>query len=276
MVRFNGRDSCTDGTGWASASPGRSKGTLMRLLATCLILGAAAVPASAQPFTNAKTSLANYTVADSTPRKSCESLAAFKGDGIVSINARVVPATADTPQHCRVTGVITPEVAFEVNLPDRWNRRFYMTGNGGLAGDALDGPTNAGSDRRLEQRLRARADQYRARRAKGAERLVHPQQPAESHRLRVPGRARHRRDGEEDRDRLLRAADPVLVLELLLERRPAGSARGAALPRRLRRHRRQRALGRSDRVHHRRDVEPEGADRRARLARRSCSSSRRR
>jgi feruloyl esterase len=76
------------------------------------------------------------------PGKSCESLSAYKGEGIVSINARVVPATADTPQHCRVTGVITPEVAFEINLPDRWNRRFYMTGNGGLAGDALDGPTN--------------------------------------------------------------------------------------------------------------------------------------
>ena len=119
----------------------------MRVLAFSLVLCAAAVPAFAQPFANAKTSLANYTVADSTPSKTCESLAAFKGEGIVSINARVVPATADTPQHCRVTGVITPEVAFEVNLPDRWNRRFYMTGNGGLAGDALDGPTNAGPDR---------------------------------------------------------------------------------------------------------------------------------
>jgi feruloyl esterase len=40
-----------------------------------------------------------------------------------------------------VLGVIAPEVAFEVNLPDRWNRRFYMAGNGGLAGDALDGPS---------------------------------------------------------------------------------------------------------------------------------------
>ena len=59
-----------------------------------------------------------------------------------------MPAAADTPQHCRVTGVITPEVAFEVNLPDRWNRRFYMTGNGGLAGDALDSPTNRGPHRR--------------------------------------------------------------------------------------------------------------------------------
>ena len=114
----------------------------MRLLATALILVATAAPAFAQPFANAKTSLANYTAAETGPGKSCESLAAFKGEGIVSINARVVAATADTPQHCRVTGVITPEVAFEVNLPDRWNRRFYMTGNGGLAGDALDGPTN--------------------------------------------------------------------------------------------------------------------------------------
>ena len=114
----------------------------MRTFVFAISLCASAVPAFAQPFTNAKTSLSNYSVADTMPGKSCESLSAYKGEGIVSINARVVPATADTPQHCRVTGVITPEVAFEINLPDRWNRRFYMTGNGGLAGDALDGPTN--------------------------------------------------------------------------------------------------------------------------------------
>jgi feruloyl esterase len=105
-------------------------------------LYAMATPALAQPFANAKSSLANYTVADSSPQKACESLASFAGQGIVSMQARVVAATADTPQHCRVTGVITPEVAFEVNLPERWNRRFYMTGNGGLAGDAVDTPTN--------------------------------------------------------------------------------------------------------------------------------------
>ena len=113
----------------------------MRILVFSICL-CASVPAFAQPFTNAKTSTSNYSVADTMPGKPCESLSAYKGEGIVSINARVVPATADTPQHCRVTGIITPEVAFEINLPDRWNRRFYMTGNGGLAGDALDGPTN--------------------------------------------------------------------------------------------------------------------------------------
>jgi feruloyl esterase len=98
--------------------------------------------AGAQAFANASSSLAKYSAADAPPSKSCEALSSFKSEGIVSISARVVAATADTPQHCRVTGTITPEVAFEINLPDKWNQRFYMTGNGGLAGDALDTPTS--------------------------------------------------------------------------------------------------------------------------------------
>ena len=114
----------------------------IRVLAI-LFLVTAAAPAAAQPFANASSSLAGYTAADATPQKACESLSTFTREGITTIQARVVPATADTPQHCRVIGNITPEVAFEVSLPDRWNRRFYMTGNGGLAGDALDGETNA-------------------------------------------------------------------------------------------------------------------------------------
>src|SRR5580765_389523 len=114
----------------------------MRVLLALLFVSTSVLPAGAQPFSNADRSRAKYAVADATPSKACSDLSAFSGEGIVSIAARVVAATADTPQHCRVTGVITPEVAFEVNLPDRWNRRFYMTGNGGLAGDALDGPTS--------------------------------------------------------------------------------------------------------------------------------------
>ena len=114
----------------------------MRAFILIVTLCAAATPLAAQQFANAKSSLANYSVADTSPQKPCETLASFAGAGIVSIKARVVAATPDTPQHCRVTGVIAPEVAFEVNLPDRWNRRFFMTGNGGLAGDALDLPGN--------------------------------------------------------------------------------------------------------------------------------------
>jgi hypothetical protein len=111
----------------------------MRVLMVLVVLCATASTAAAQAFSNASQSLARYHVAEFTAQKPCESLSAFKGPDLVSIQARVVPATTDTPQHCRVLGVISPEVAFEVNLPDRWNQRFYMTGNGGLAGDTLDG-----------------------------------------------------------------------------------------------------------------------------------------
>ena len=114
----------------------------MRLSLTLVFICGLATSVAAQALSNASSSVANYSVADAAPSMTCESLSSFKSDGLVSIAARVVPATADTPQHCRVTGTITPEVAFEVNLPDRWNHRFYMTGNGGLAGDALDTPNN--------------------------------------------------------------------------------------------------------------------------------------
>ena len=98
----------------------------MRVLMIAGLVCVTASPAAAQAFANASRSVAKYSAAESTPGKSCESLSSFKGEGIVSITARVVPATADTPQHCRVVGTITPEVAFEVSLPDKWNQRFYM------------------------------------------------------------------------------------------------------------------------------------------------------
>ena len=90
----------------------------MRLLLAILLVPATVVPAGAQAFSNAAASVAKYSVADATPSRMCESLSTFKSADVVSIAARVVAATADMPQHCRVTGVITPEVAFEVNLPD--------------------------------------------------------------------------------------------------------------------------------------------------------------
>ena len=116
---------------------------MMRPLISTLLLALASVPAAAQPFANAKTSLSNYTAANTMPQKACDAMTAFKGDGITTLQARLVPATADAPQHCRVTGTIAPEIAFEVNLPDRWNDRFYMIGNGGHAGESLDDPGRA-------------------------------------------------------------------------------------------------------------------------------------
>ncbi|MDB5446852.1 MAG: tannase/feruloyl esterase family alpha/beta hydrolase [Phenylobacterium sp.] len=45
------------------------------------------------------------------------------------------PAHAlSVPAFCRVTGVISPSVRFEVWLPDHWNGKFVMAGEGGTAG----------------------------------------------------------------------------------------------------------------------------------------------
>ena len=61
--------------------------------------------------------------------------------------AAVVPAAGPTPEYCRVTGYVWPQVSFELRLPTTtWNGRYFQSGNGGFGGsipinscaDALD------------------------------------------------------------------------------------------------------------------------------------------
>ena len=110
-------------------------------VAVVLITGAA--PARAQAFADLKSALVDYSRADYSPRKSCDVIAGFKSKEIVRINAATIPADAAAPLHCRVTGVLSPEIAFEVSLPAKWNGRFYMIGNGGHAGESLDDAARA-------------------------------------------------------------------------------------------------------------------------------------
>ncbi len=105
-----------------------------------IMLAAGSIPARAQVFADAKTSPVEYAKSDSAPKKACDAMEHFKDKDIVEVHAAVVAATAQAPAYCKVTGVITPEVAFEVSLPDKWNGRFYMIGNGGLAGESLEDP----------------------------------------------------------------------------------------------------------------------------------------
>ena len=109
-------------------------------IAAALLASAAATPAWAQAFADAKTSPVDYSKANLEPRKTCAALSKFKSKEIVQITAVMIPASEAAPAHCRVTGQINPEIAFEVSLPARWNGRFYMIGNGGHAGEALDDP----------------------------------------------------------------------------------------------------------------------------------------
>jgi hypothetical protein len=108
------------------------------ILCAAIGMAAALSEARAQSFSEAKTALVDFSKAEKTPRKVCESLSKFKTREIAEIAAAAIPADANMPDFCRVTGRFYPEIAFEVSLPAKWNGRFYMIGNGGHAGEALD------------------------------------------------------------------------------------------------------------------------------------------
>jgi len=105
---------------------------------TAILIAISPTPARAQAFADLKSALVDYSKADIGPHKACEDLGKFKAREIVQIAAAAMPAASGAPAHCRVTGLIAPEIAFEVSLPSKWNGRFYMIGNGGHAGEALD------------------------------------------------------------------------------------------------------------------------------------------
>jgi hypothetical protein len=65
----------------------------------------------------------------------CSDLIASPFGTEVKIESAVIAAAvAGVPEHCNVRGTIWPEAKFAVKLPTAWNNRFYMVGNGGLAG----------------------------------------------------------------------------------------------------------------------------------------------
>jgi feruloyl esterase len=78
------------------------------------------------------------------PKIGCADLRSLTGYEFTIETATLIPANADAPERCRIRGQILPEIQFEVNLPATWNRRFYMVGNGGYAGESLDAPQRAG------------------------------------------------------------------------------------------------------------------------------------
>lgn len=75
------------------------------------------------------------------PRKPaipCGELRALTSYDLSVVNARVVPASKEAPEHCRVNLFIQPELNIQVNLPVSWNNRLYMFGNGGWAGESFE------------------------------------------------------------------------------------------------------------------------------------------
>jgi feruloyl esterase len=59
-------------------------------------------------------------------------------------SASVVAASAGSPEYCRVTGYVWPQVSFELRLPTTtWNGRYFQTGGGGFGGSI---PINSCAD----------------------------------------------------------------------------------------------------------------------------------
>ena len=106
---------------------------------SCLACAVGAGSAYAQPFADRDKASVDYSAAELGPAKTCETLARPSAE-VVEMTATAVAAGDSAPAFCRVTGVIAPEIAFEVALPAQWNGRFFMIGNGGHAGEALDNP----------------------------------------------------------------------------------------------------------------------------------------
>src|SRR5215472_4111275 len=103
-----------------------------------VLIAVSGIPVGAQAFADFKSALVEYSKADIQSHKTCDAMGAFKSKDIAKITAAQIPADAMSPAHCRIAGLLSPEIAFEVSMPDKWNGRFYMIGNGGLAGEALD------------------------------------------------------------------------------------------------------------------------------------------
>jgi feruloyl esterase len=78
------------------------------------------------------------------PHLACQALVSLTSYDISVTSATVVPASSDAPEFCRVSGLIQPEIRFELALPASWNGRLYMLGNGGYAGEPLDSTMRQG------------------------------------------------------------------------------------------------------------------------------------
>jgi tannase/feruloyl esterase len=107
---------------------------------------AVAAPAAAQnlhSFIDAAKSPLNYSKATVKPQIPCPDVRSLATGGVSITAVEIVAVAEGVPEHCRVTGTIAPEIHFEVNLPAAWNRRFYMSGNGGFAGEVSDIPPRA-------------------------------------------------------------------------------------------------------------------------------------
>ena len=73
------------------------------------------------------------------PTRSCKSMLSKTNFNYAVIKVEEHTGEKGGVGYCRVFGFIQPEISFVVELPDQWNGRFHMHGNGGFGGqDPMD------------------------------------------------------------------------------------------------------------------------------------------
>jgi hypothetical protein len=116
---------------------------IVSVLAVLAVVSSAAAQ-NRYSFVDAAKSPLNFAKAATVkPQIACPDVRSLAAGSVSILAVEIVAAADGVPEHCRVTGSIAPEIHFEVNLPAAWNRRFYMSGNGGFAGESSDSPPRA-------------------------------------------------------------------------------------------------------------------------------------
>src|SRR5262245_38985305 len=121
------------------------------IVGAIILVCASASLARAQAFADLKRAAVDYSKSHLTPAMPCEHLSRFTAPDIATVQARMVPDAGDAPVHCRVSGVLKPEIGLEVNLPTQGNGRPCVVG---IRGHAPDGHGDPGRAARRAEALK--------------------------------------------------------------------------------------------------------------------------
>jgi feruloyl esterase len=77
------------------------------------------------------------------PAMRCHDVAALSSASLSIASVEPVPTSRTASAMCRVHGVVPPEVQFLLEMPNAWNGRLYVLGNGGYAGESVEGDYGA-------------------------------------------------------------------------------------------------------------------------------------
>ena len=105
-----------------------------------IVAVAATGMAQQQAFTDRDASAIEYWHTPYEAAASCAAVLALSGPEFTLLTSVERTLEGGAVAFCKVDGIIEPEIRFQVDLPERWNGRLYMHGNGGNGGTPADDP----------------------------------------------------------------------------------------------------------------------------------------